>query len=256
MRLLPSARPRQGLLAVTILAAALTLSACSRSETKRPTSSVEIQDFLARITTAMEELLSVHVEIETVVKYRERETLPLWLSYAEADIELGGDFLSKGRTERDGQVIESGEQRNVDGKVYRRESELAPWAVEDREVPEGTNSFLIESFPLFVKVLDPTILSIDFDDRDGEEVFRITAGNAGGIRSDYLRVWVGIEDLLIRESRSEKPATRGSVISTTGKALLSEEEADDAVMTNVWRFSHFNEPVEVEAPEVVTPNEE
>ncbi len=254
MKLVPSAKPRQGLLALTLLAALLSLAACDRAASRTQTALPEPKQFLENIYASMAELESVHGELELAFSDRADGKEPFWVWFVDFDIQVGGDSRLKGTNEAQGKVIDSTETRVVDGIVYTREPLTAPWSKEDDPEFEAMASLLMDEMANYPQELDSSTVTVGKVYLGGEEVYHISGKSTYALDQDDVQIWVGLKDLLLRQHRRVDTPSADTVEELTGLPIA--KEGGLRFMISTLRLSRFNEPVHVEAPDVASSGEE
>ena len=250
MKLVPLVRPRPGLLALVLLATLIVLAACNRTATQIPNSPAETQEFLKRISAAMAELESVHGEVKVSSRHRPTDKEPYSLETIEFDVRFGGNHRVMSTTESDSTVLTE-ETRVVDRRIYTWDSSTGVWsnASDSESVAIPFASFEgLEDIPEDFSHGDVPIVRTNLR---GTETFLVSQKGADGRRLDSPLMWVGAKDLLIRQYKIEAVATDEIVEDAAGDDAPSIRIEDTWIAAEV-RFSRFNEPVHVEAPEVVT----
>ena len=198
---------------------------------------------LDRVNSAMDAVESFHVAGDLLVK----------ATNEAADELIVATFEGVGKSNGDSRVgfvmtIKSNlfsatftlETREVDGTSYRQNPFTKEW-----EVDEAGDTTEADPFgPLESDLPDLENMVVETDSLAGEPVYRITGAVPDDPEVEQVVLWVGIDDLLVRQMRME-----GNVPAIDFEGLVPDN-FDELFMSILISFSKFNEPVEIVAPQV------
>ncbi len=198
---------------------------------------------LERINAAMSEVDTLHME--SVAGDITTEDSLLIRFDLDLETKVRGDFrfvMTISISEDPGSDF-SWESRRVDGVVYDKYVSDGVWEIGENE------ELLDESEPfgaLLLGQLRMSALAFALDTFQGEAVYRLTGSALEyAIPFEDVILWVGVEDYLPRKLEME-----GSVDAT--QLALPGQDFPETVRSETYFFDRFNEPIDVEVPEIET----
>ena len=140
------------------------------------------------------------------------------------------------------------ETREVGGITYTSDPFTGEWEIdEDDSGDGGFADDLIEAATTGKLDLDLGNTTVQMDSLNGEPVYRMVSSIADDPDVETLVLWVNPDDMLIRQLRMD-----GHVSASEYEGLVPQGRGE-LFQTTLFRFSEFNEPVVIQAPEVTHP---
>ena len=229
-----------GLLAVGCPAdpAAPPTSTPTPAATATPAPPLGPEQVLEGVKAAMAALGSFHLEGELVIKATSEADEVLLSVQLEGAGENRGDSRLLMTFEIDIPGLPSPlivEERRVEGVSYTRDPFTGEWAIDDTADAEGE--------PLEELVPEGMVATeIDTEVLDGLAVYRLTGTVPDDPEQGHVVLWVGADDLLIRQIQVE-----GRAPATDYEGLIPPQSGD-LFLSLLSHLSGFNEPVGVDAP--------
>ena len=90
----------------------------------------------------------------------------------------------------------------VDGKAYIRDSSAGEWRIADEDEARGFHGTFDAIRELFTEIgldLDPKMLTMEVATLNGQPAYHITGSTPEVPPSEHVELWVGLEDLLVRQ---------------------------------------------------------
>ena len=197
---------------------------------------------MERVGAAMQQITSFHIEGEIVLKASKESEEEFLSATFQGDVDSEGDSqMLMAVTVKAG--VFSGsltlESRKVNGTSYTKNLLTGQW-----ESTEGGNPFLdildVFGAPGTGDLGLGNVVS-ELDTLNGEAVYRISGSPLDDPTVEGI-VWVGVDDLLIRQMQMGGKAPAGDFEG------LAPQGVDEVFLSFLLRFSRYNEPVDVVAP--------
>ena len=99
-------------------------------------------------------------------------------------------------------TVETVAVRMVDGIVYGQDSSAGEWRIADEGAARAHRLSLDGIRELFTEIwqdLDPKLLTIELATLNGQPVYHITGSEPKEPPWGHVELWVGLEDLLVRQ---------------------------------------------------------
>ena len=211
------------------------------------------ESLLKQVAASMAALESFHMEVEAVAKTGEETEDELMSFLVEGEFETDGDNRVRLIVDIKAGVFAASfdvETRTVDGITYSENPFTGEWEIgEDSDFFDSEDLPGLDFFgPDVAEELVLENMTVEIDILEGTPVYRITGTIPDEPEVEQAVVWVGIDDLLIRQMQLEG-STRDF-----GIPGLAPGDIEEVFLSVLFRLSGFNEPVEVEVPEgVATP---
>ena len=195
------------------------------------------------VTAALEAVKTYHTEGTVDLKLSQEAEEELMSFRFEGDRIADGDSRAIVTVEVDIEGFEGTftfETRQVDGVSYDQDPFTGEWQIVGVGAEVEEDSFDTR----VVGRLDTPSLAVERDSLDGAPVYRLTGTLPDDPTVDRVALWIGIDDLLVHqlEATGHTAAEEfAGALSPGGEELLLQAR---------FRFSRFNEPVEIEAPVV------
>ena len=207
---------------------------------------------LERSRSAMAMLDSARMEMDLTVKLSEEPGDEIMFNRIEYSGRFDGDQQLSSTSDFSG-APETYVVRMVGGTAYYKDSSTDEWKIADEDAARGAQLSIDEIRELFTdigKELDPKTLTIEVASLDGLPVYHITGAVPENPPSEHVELWVGIEDLLVRQQLLDGHAPAPLVEGLIHGGLVTADSGEVFHTVSI-RFSQFNQPVALVAPVLV-----